>query len=149
MAKEDETALMLLNTEQKNELAQAKRQITEMKRGMPGLGTLAVGGVSALTGAVIGGAEGMKTGGDAAAEKALKHIGGGLALVAGTAGAIAAGQNNPKARAAAAGVAIGGATVIAYNMAKDEGIAMNLQSAAAKAKAAAGGGQVQGGYTKR
>src|SRR5262249_18234108 len=103
MAKEDETALMLLNTEQKNELQQAKRQTTEMTKGMPGPGTLAVGGVSALTGAVIGGAEGMKTGGDATAEKALKHIGGGLALVAGTAGAIAAGSGNPKARAAAAG----------------------------------------------
>lgn len=148
MAKEDETALMLLNEKQSNELANVKRENNALKRGMPGLGTLATGGVAALTGAVIGAGEGMKTGGDATAEKAIKHIGGGIALVAGTAGAIAAGGSNPKARAAAAGVAIGGATVIAYNMAKDEGIAMNLEAAAAKAKAAAGG-QIQGGYGKR
>jgi hypothetical protein len=137
MAKEDETALMLLNTEQKNELTQAKRQLNEMKKGMPGLGTLAVGGVSALTAAAIGAGEGMKTGGDPTAEKAIKHIGGGLALIAGTAGAIAAGPSNPKARTAATGVAIGGATIIAYNLAKEEGIAMSLQAAAEKAKAAA------------
>lgn len=147
MAKEDETALMLLNEKMSNELSNVKKEKAALQKGMPGLGTLAVGGVSALTGAVIGGAEGMKTGGDVTAEKALKHIGGGLALVAGTAGAIAAGPSNPKARAAAAGVAIGGATVIAYNLAKDEGIAMNLQAAAAKAKAAASP-QVQGGYRK-
>lgn len=147
MAKEDETALLMLTTEQKNELAQQKRQITEMKKGMPALGTLAVGGVSALTGAVIGGAEGMRTGGDATAEKAIRHFGAGIAAVVGVGGVIGFGKGAPKLQAASAGVAIAGATILAYNAAKDEGIAMNLAAAAAKAKAAAAP-QVSGGYRR-
>jgi TRAP-type mannitol/chloroaromatic compound transport system permease large subunit len=137
LAKDDETALMLLNEKQGGELRAVKAELSATKRGMPGMGMLGIGGMAALTGAVVGGAEGLRTGGDPAAEKAIQGIGPGLALLVGVGGAIGFGAGAPKLRAASAGVGIAGAVMLARDLAKAEGIQMNLEAAAAKAKAAA------------
>jgi len=150
MAREDETALMLLNEKQGSQLAETRKENAALKKGMNPLGMIGIGGVAAVTGAAIGFGEGMKTAGDPAKEQAIKGVAPAVALVVGGAGAALAGANNPKARAAAAGVAIAGAALLGRDVGHSEGVAMALQGMADRAAkgppAPAPQGGIQGGY---
>lgn len=133
------TALTMLNSQEAMEKAALKRENSLLKKATPALGQIGIGGVSVVTGAIIGGAQGYQTGGDPAAELAIKNVGPGIALVGGVAGAVAL-RGNPKAQAASVAVATAGGVLLAHNLAHDEGVKMKLDalktSSAAAAKAA-------------
>ncbi len=135
---EDFNALTTYANTKDMEAAQAKKALAEVKKGMPGLSMLGIGGVAVATSVVIRGAEGYRHEGDPVKKKALGSIGPILAIVAGTTAAVAM-KDSPKVRAAGFGTALAGTVLLAGDLAEQEGVAMALERLKAlKAAPAAG-----------